>query len=509
LSEVARNSRVLFPANAHFHIPPNLYHILDHRGFSPSIHQVFVLSRLSNYRLLDWLAIFGLVLDDIPRLQATLPARYTTLIDENVYDDQTWVLSFERIARRLPPGSLRPLAEWLRLGPPHRLADKDRRTASSFLYAKIGCHDALAFPDLLPGSIVRIAKHDAPASRELVTGRDGPLYLVEHSTGLTCSRLHAVARNRVVLCPTQLAFAHVELELGKEARIVGIADFEFRPMAVPVSARVPRNLADFWIPAPLEMIARGLRLDDLLRRARRRSGLTFREASAKSALIARALKNEEFFCAAGSLSDYETTAQAPRHIHKMFSLCILYSLSAWEFMNAAGLRQSESGKDAMPDELLERIAPVGFQSHAARAPVASVQEEAALPEFPYFFGGAAAELLKLPHLSIRDIFWIESPRESFHPYLSDAAAIIIDRRKKRVRTIPSSPLWAQPTFVLLGRDGKYVCTSCSADGKMLVMRPFSNGFQRPLRLRTPEQVEVVGRVVGVLRRLSNARPVIR
>ena len=108
LSEVARRSRSLFPDDNRFHIPPNLYHTLQHRGFSPSVHQLLALSRLSGYRLVDWLAIFGVVLDDIPRLQAILPARYTTLIDENVYDDQSWILSFEPIAQGPPAGSLRP-----------------------------------------------------------------------------------------------------------------------------------------------------------------------------------------------------------------------------------------------------------------------------------------------------------------------------------------------------------------------------------------------------------------
>jgi hypothetical protein len=127
LSEVARRSRSLFPDDNRFHIPPNLYHTLQHRGFSPSVQQLLVLSRLSGYRLVDWLAIFGVVLDDIPRLQAILPARYTTLIDENVYDDQSWILSFEPIAQGPPGGSLRPLGEWLRLGAPRRHAARASR----------------------------------------------------------------------------------------------------------------------------------------------------------------------------------------------------------------------------------------------------------------------------------------------------------------------------------------------------------------------------------------------
>jgi transcriptional regulator with XRE-family HTH domain len=503
LSDVARASRTLFRGDPRFHVPPNLYHALDHRGFSPSIHQLFALSRISDFRLVDWLAVFGVVLDDIPRLQAALPSRYTTLIDENVYDDHSWSLSLRPVTAGLAPGSIRPLQEWLRIGRPRRCGEVKGGPNSEFVYAKVGCHDAFAFPELLPGSIVRVAKHQLLDTRKSSTGPTESLFLVEHAEGLVCSKLYVAERNRVVLCPSQLPFAQVELELEREVRVVGTVDFELRSTASPVCAKVPLHLARFWIPAPLEELSDKLHLDRLLRRARQRSGLTFREASAKSGLIARALGNKEFFCAPGSLSDYETATQAPRHIHKMFSLCVLYSLNAWEFMNATGLRPSEAGKGAMPDELMGRAKPLHLESASDQNTAPSIQSETAVAEFPYFFGGVAAELFNLPHLSIRDIFWVKGPRESFHPYFRDAAALIVDRRKKRITTYRACPLWAQPSHILLGHEGTYLCSSCSSDGRTLVVRPFSNGFKRPVRLRRPEEVEVIGRVVGILRRVSS------
>jgi hypothetical protein len=508
VSEIARRSREMYPDDPRFHVPPNLYHVLQHQGFSPSIQQLFVLSRFSGYRLVDWLAVFGVMLDDLPRLQAILPARYTTLIDSNVYDDQTWVLSFEPISGRFPGSSLRPLGEWLRIGPPRRYAASRPNRVSGFLYAKIGSRDALAFPELLPGSIVRIATVPLPDLHGVIAGRLGALFLVEHGRGLSCCRLHAVDRNRVVLCPTYLPFAHVELALNKEARILGTVDFELRPTAAKAPAAVSRSMRRPWSPSPLEQPSADLRLDDLLKRSRRRSGLTFREASAKSSLIARVLKNEDFFCAAGSLSDYETTAQGPRHIHKMFSLCALYSVSAWEFLRAAGVVPTLAGADAMPDELLRRVSLQGVE-HTETAVgdplISSGRASNSLAEFPYFLGQAAAEYFKMPELSIRDIFSFGNQRVSVHPYLANAVAVIINRRSKRITSRPSAPLWAQPSYVLLGHDGQYICTSCTSDGKMIVMRPFSNGFKRPLRLKSPGEVEVIGTVVGILRRPSDGR----
>jgi hypothetical protein len=498
LSDVARASRTQFPDDSHFHVPPNLYHALDQRGFSPSLQQLFALSRLSAYRLRDWLAVFGVVLDDIPRLQATLPSRYTTLIDAYAGDERNWVLSFDQVSAGIPAGALRPLREWIRFG--FRPASPKADAGPQFLYAKIGCRDALAFPDLLAGSVVRIETKYKPSSRPWVFGRQGTIFLIEDARGLACSKLHLVEKNRVVLCPSELAYAQVEFELGKEARILGAVDMELRLVGCIAPAKVPRDLAEFWIPEPLEKPSTGLPLHDLLRRARRRSGQTFREASAKTALIARTLQNEEFFCAAGSLSDYESNAESPRHLHKLLSLCTVYSLSPWDFMNAAGLRLADAGQNAMPEELLDRVVPSHVIPKDTREGARADPQGSTLAELPYFFGRAAAEFLKMEHLSIRDIFWIGQPRKSFHPYLADALAVIIDRHKKRVTVQPRIPLWAQPLYVLLGRDGQYTCTSCGSANEGLAMRPFSDGFDRPVRFKSPDEIEVAGKVIGILRR---------
>lgn len=495
LYQVSQRSAEMFGPSSPYHIPPNLYHVLQYRAFSPSIHQIFALSRLCNYRMVDWLAVFGLTLDDITRVQATLPTRYTTLLDANIYDQQTWMLSFQESTPRHFADTLRPMGEWLHLGSPRPYdAVRDAARAKA-LYAKIGFLDAFAFPDLLPGSIVRISRLGSSGFSDIPAGRDGAFFLIEHAHGLTCSRLHFVEEDRVVLCPTQLPFAQVEFQLGREARILGVVDFELRPTGYMSPGRVPRNLHQFRVPEALTEDASGLSLGRLLGRARRRSGLTFREASAKSALIARILKSREYFCSPGALSDYESQTAAPRHAHKMVSLCALYSLSAWEFMTTAGLPLSQAGKDAIPDELLAQGQTPGFS--ATRSP--SVPGERILAEFPYFFGRIVAEYLRLGHISIRDLFLIGDTGRHFHPYLAYAIVLIVDRRKKRIRTLPHAPLWAQPLYVLVQRNGRFICTACMHEGKQLVLRPFSDGFDRPLRLKSPAEIEVIGQVVGVLR----------
>jgi len=496
LADAARRSREVFPNDRRFHIPSNLYYVVQRTGFSPGVHQLLALSHLSNYRLVDWFEAFGVSLDDIPRMQAVLPARYTTLIDGGPYDDRIWRLSFERRAGAFPPASLCPLNEWVRLGPPRQNASTSENDKAKHLFARIGSKDALAFPDLLPGSVVRIAKMSEGQFRGTPLGRTSGLFLVEHSQGLVCTRLHVLGGRRLVLSPTQLPFAQVELELGKEARILGTVDYELRPSTFSMPSGVSRRMYRFWIPKPLASHTPDIPLNDLLRRARQRSALTIREASAKTALIAETLQNPEFFCAPGALSDYEAQLEAPRHVHKILSLCILYSLGLWEVLAAAGLPLSQAGTGVIPDELMARAVPRVRESEEPR-PAPST---APLAEFPYTFGRIAAEYFGMQDLSMRDLFWFVPSSQSSHPYLADTDVLVVDRRKKRVVAQPHSPLWAQPLYVLLGRQNKYICTSCVRDGTTITLRPFADGFDRPLRLKREEDIEVIGRVIGMLRR---------
>jgi len=497
VAEASRLSRLAFPADKRFHVPPNLCHLLEQKQFALSLQQFFALSRFSRYRIADWLSVFGLDLEEIPRLQMVLPARLTTLIDGSLIDRQAPMLRFASIASGGFFSALCPLSERVELTTSRPGNTDSRLPMESCLYAKIGSDDAFAFPDLLPGSIVRVRRLERFRAEEIPTGRSGALFLIEHANGFTCSRLHALAGNRVVLSPSCLPFAQVEFDLETEARILGAVEFELRPMRASPNASVPPSLHRFWTPLPLQDASRGLPLGMLLSRARRRAGLTFREASAKSSLIARACQNWKCHCASGALSDYESHGDAPRDAWKMLSLCVLYSLNPWDFMAATGLPLCEAGTEAIPDEFVDRAGSVSAHGGAALS-----SEKSLLAELPCFFGRAAVEYFKMPRISLRDLFSVGNRTRSFHPYLAEAAVLIVDRRKKQISSLAQAPLWAQPLYVFVRRNRQFLCASCvPEEGQSLTLRPFSDGIDRPLRLKIPAEVEVVGRVVGILRRL--------
>lgn len=54
LYQVSERSVALYGRSSPHYLPHNLYYDVRHAGFSPSLFQLFALSRISSYRLDDW-----------------------------------------------------------------------------------------------------------------------------------------------------------------------------------------------------------------------------------------------------------------------------------------------------------------------------------------------------------------------------------------------------------------------------------------------------------------------
>jgi hypothetical protein len=505
LSQVSREAHRRYGRVSRYCVPHNFYYDLGLPGYSPKIEQVLVLSRISNYRLAHWLTVFGFHLDDIPRLQAGFPSARTFLLDRTTYDQAAWIGWFRDVARDTDLPSVAPLGQLLAPAPPCRVDSLVVPEPSPFLYAKIGHEDAFAFPDLLPGSIVRA---DTRGVGELLQGMESNdserLFLVEHARGFVCCRLHARTNGRVTLRAGSLPFAQTELHLGSEARILGVLDWELRPLKTS-QTEVPTDFMKFLRPQPLRPAAPQPGLREFLERARLRSGFSFRGASAKSRAVAVAFGDERYFCAAGSLANYEAGSRLPVHIHKIISLCILYSIGFWEVLAAAGLDTSDAGRESIPDELLGRdgpppasltLDPVAGEGKPPRFLWPLVRE---FEELPLFLRSSLSSVTGLPGLSLRDAFWIGSRKDSLHPYLKDAAFAAVNRRIKRPMFFKRKSLWEQPLYILLLRDGTYLVTGCSLEGSTLIVHPFADGFPRPRKLRNGVDAEAVGKVTALFR----------
>jgi|SRR5215472_12356825 len=496
LADVFRASRA--SENRLAHIPHSFYSSLRKRSFSPSLYQLLCLSQLSGYRLVDWLALFGISLDDASRFQVAFPTVRTVELDATVYQPDLFVPWLYDLSEPDFTSSLAPLSQWVRAGSPRRIDSLSRSGKRMFRYLKIGSHDALAFPDLLPGSIVRVAVGSSALARAPIGKSSGRrLFVVRHSGGIACTRLFRTEPDKIVLCSRQLPYAPVELTVGAEGFVLGMVDLEFRAVAAVAKPVVSARLERCRLPGPVgpSLPARGA--GDFIQRARKACGISFREASARTRIIARELHDHRYYCSPGALSDYETRKFAPRHIQKLISISAVYFAPIADLFGACGAPLGSAGSRAMLAEFQKAARSRSSQEKLFRF---LREMERRFGPLPWFLRSAASSLFRLPGISPRDVFWIGDSSEPKHPSLAGVLFLIVDRRQKRPRASLSCPIWAQPLYVLQRRGGDYLWGFCRQEnGILAVYSPVESA--KPMRLRNHMDAEVVGRVVGMVRRL--------
>jgi hypothetical protein len=498
LSQISRASKSLAPANVLQYIPHNLYSALRRRSFSPNVFQIFAFSVVTGYRFDDWLGLFGFSLRDVPRFQAGFPALRTVELDASAWQPGTALPWFNENQAPDFSAPLMPLGRWLALTTPAFF--RTPATANfKHRYVKVGSQDAFAFPELVPGSIIRVTTSRPAALQPLGSKRNNKLFLIAHRKGLICAPLTWSGVDKFVLCSRQLPYAPVELQEARNAIVLGMADVEIRPLGKSERPVVTPGLGRFWTPAPLSRGSETAHVGEFVRKARLRSGLTFREASRRTRIIARKLGDRRYYCAAASLSDYETQKLPPRHIHKLISICAVYFASVTEFLVAAGINLERGGSLAIPTELVGGLKDSNNSASSSSRFFGEVERHYGRP--PYFLSNSLGVLFGLPNLSVRDVFWAGGLRGFIHPCLAGALFLIVDRKRKNPRAALSCPKWAQPVYVVQQRSGDYFCGFCTLQGDILILRSSFASMPEPLRLRNRIDAEVVGKVVGVVRRL--------
>ena len=502
LHQASQISATLFGRGSPYYLPHNLYYDLSHGHFSPSLFQLVAFSRISDYRLRDWLRVFGFDIEEIPRLQIQLRSKRTALLESSLDDPNLSVPWFQSLHTGALPTDIVPLAHLLEWTEPRRLASLSAFHDGGFLYAQIGSEDALTFPELLPGSIVRVnAELTREALKQVTAERSANLFLIQHDRGLNCCHVRVSGRGRIGTTGNQLPYARMEFRVPDEARVLGVADLEVRNLVAPRQPSVAKSLAKKWNPDVLP--ANPSQLGPLLRRARIETGLSFRAAAAKSRELADVMGDERYFTASGSLSDYETFNTPPRHFHKVITFCVIYSLSLNQIFQVLDLNLDEAGHEPIPDLLTGGP----LSESVASADADRIKPPGLIPELagqlggvPFFLRSSLGVLCGLSRLSLKDFFWIGGSANTVHPHLKGAVLAVVNRQKKKPNDCASKPSWQQPLYIILKRDGAYLWGCCSQENDTLVIHTYRGGIHKREELRSRD-AEVIGKVVSIARRL--------
>jgi hypothetical protein len=500
LSQVSQRSEALYGRASPYFIPHNFYYDLRSGSFSPSIHQLVALSFITGYRLAGWVRVFGANLEDIVRLQAALPSNSTILLDSSLTDPYAWVRWVQERTNSVAAPPIAPLGQLVRFSGYRQIRSLSESSRPGFLYVKIGQRDAIGFPDFVPGSLVRVNTNLAAPLLPHSSGPSSRHFLIEHSQGLFCCRLRAIGNGAIVPVSRQLSYAQVELH-PHETRLLGVADLEIRPLSQFEAPTVPIELARHWTPRSL---SGDTRVGTLLHRARTLMRLSLREASTRSRKIADLIGDERYFISPSSLCDYELANSAPRRVQTVITLCSLYGLQLRAFLKAGGINLSGAGDEPIPEQFGFPGPHAGPHEEARKAMdragfVAQLLERS--EDIPFFLRQCIGSLSGLEDISLGDFFWIGGDQEVLHPYLAHGLLAIVNRRRRRPMHFPSKPLCQQPVYALLRRDGSYLCACCGVENGSLVVHPYSKNFHRADVFRYRQDVEVIGQIVMIARKL--------
>lgn len=176
-------------------------------------------------------------------------------------------------------------------------------------------------------------------------------------------------------------------------------------------------------------------------------------------------------------------------------------------MSAMEVALEKAGTEAMTDHFVYRLSPGetgeekvenggiaqgGFLGHLLEL----------CEEVPFFLSDAIASLAALREVSIDDFFWIGGEQDVLHPYFANGLLALVNRRRKTPFHFASKPVWKQPVYLLLQRDGSYLCACCGLENGMLVIHPYTEFFHRAVQFSHRKDIEVVGQIVAIARRLT-------
>ena len=491
LYRVAALTEERFPGRSAYRIRRNFYFQLR-SGLSPTIEQIVALAEITGEPTRDLLRLFGFNLEDVPRLQSVLVSPRTTLIDKELADPDLQLPSFAFRDPLESAAALVPLTQLLKRTGSKTSATLLAGARRDVLYAKIGADDRSAFPDQLPNSIVRA---DPRLVRSLLPRSSGQLsrhlFLLHDARGLLCARLRFLEPNRFVPAVPDSPFNTVDRRVGTNFRILGVVDFEFQFRGTSQRRRNDRVLlgAARQPPQSFRTTARA-GPGAFLKRARLEVGLSFRLASERSREIAEILADSRYFASPGTLSDYEIGDARPRHIHKLFTLAIVYAVSLRDLLRSYGIKfemdASHARENSTRNRRLEGGAPDFFQGLVDR-----------FGDLPLFLASALPRLTGLVSVSVRDAFWIGGHAQRQHPALEEALFVLINRRTKRPRFDRRARFADQPLYLLQERGGSYLVAKCAIENGRLMTYGDSHAAGPPV----PLDAEVLGEVVAIARSL--------
>lgn len=238
-----------------------------------------------------------------------------------------------------------------------------------------------------------------------------------------------------------------------------------------------------------------------LRQVRERLGLTYRDVERISYELAARRGRPEFVLHISRLADIENHDVVPS-LHKLYTLAVAYHLSPLDLLSWYEVPLEECFEDGVsfPSPHTHKIAPPTSLKVPLRFdPGFDPRRTDFLSRMVEKWGHFEGALTNGDSRHCYGFVGLEDRR--MMPLLRPGSVVLVDTAVREMEDDSWTCEHDRPMYFVDVRTG-YRCGWFHQDGSLLVMQPHTLSRCLQESWKTPEQAEIVGRVVGVVSRLN-------
>ncbi len=261
------------------------------------------------------------------------------------------------------------------------------------------------------------------------------------------------------------------------------------------------------LPPPLPVGALATRAGQRLRQIRERLNLTLRAVEEASLEISESEGSSDYVVSTGRLNQIENDGSLPS-IYKLYSLAVVYRLGIEEILGFYGidlskmdthrLRAQQTRTHRFTVELGDPARPIRFPVRFD--PGFRPGETVFLSRIIQEWGEIPVGMLASLDLKRYLYGYIGLEDRTMSPLLRPGSIVQIDESRRRVVNQGWATEFDRPIYFLELRYS-YECCWCYLRGRELTLVPHPMSNLGPRTIRTPDDGEVLGQVVGVAMRI--------
>jgi transcriptional regulator with XRE-family HTH domain len=238
-----------------------------------------------------------------------------------------------------------------------------------------------------------------------------------------------------------------------------------------------------------------------LRHVRESLGLTYRDVERASYELAGRRGRPEFILHISRLSDIENHSVVPS-LHKLYTLAVIYHLNPLDIAGwyQAPLEEFFSDGSAFPAPETHLVSsPVSAKIPVRLDPAFDAQRTEFFPSATERWGhfgvmlGQETQRYRYGYIGLSDRRMV--------PLLRPGSIVLIDISIRRIEDTEWSTEYDRPMY-FVEIHGGYRCGWFQQEKSRLVMQPHPLSRCLPEAWRTPEEAELLGKVIGVVTRLN-------